>query len=80
MMGGWGWNMGLMGGLAMFLFWALFIGLLIWLAVILTRAVPGPASHLPAADSSVPEILRRRLAAGEITTQEYDELRHKLGV
>jgi uncharacterized membrane protein len=26
------------------------------------------------------ETLRRRLAAGEITSQEFDELRQKLGV
>jgi len=81
MMGGWGWSMGLVGGLAMLLFWALFIGLLVWLVIILTRTTQSqpPRNHMTT-DPSALEILRRRLAAGEITPQEFDELRHKLGI
>ena len=38
MMGGWGWGMGLLGGLGMLLFWGLIIGLVVWLVVTLTRS------------------------------------------
>ena len=79
MMGGWGWNMGPLGGLGMFLFWGLFICLLVGLVIVLTRATVGRAPRNGAPDSAL-ETLRRRLAAGEITAQEFDELRHKLGV
>ncbi len=79
MMGGWGWGMGLLGGLGMLLFWGLIIGLVIWLVVTLTRLNQSAASRNAAADTAL-EILRRRLAAGEITPQEFDELRRKLGI
>ena len=79
MMGGWGWGMGLLGGLGMLLFWGLIIGLVVWLVVTLTRSNQGSASRGAQPDSAL-EILRRRLAAGEITPQEFDELGQKLGV
>jgi putative membrane protein len=79
MMGGWGWGMGLLGGLGMLLFWGLIIGLVIWLVVTLTRSGQSNASHSAQSDSAL-ETLRRRLAAGEITPQEFDTLRQKLGV
>jgi putative membrane protein len=79
MMGGWGWGMGLMGGLGMLLFWGLIIGLVVWLVVTLTRSGQSGASRGAQPDTAL-ETLRRRLAAGEITSQEYDELRLKLGV
>lgn len=79
MMNGWGWGMGLLGGLGMLLFWGLIIGLVIWLIVTLTRLNQGTAQRSAAPDTAL-DILRRRLAAGEITPQEYDELRRKLGV
>jgi putative membrane protein len=79
MMGGWGWGMGLLGGLGMLLFWGLIIGLVVWLIVTLTRSNQGAASRGAQPDSAL-ETLRRRLAAGEITPQEFDTLRQKLGV
>lgn len=79
MMGGWGWGMGLLGGLGMLLFWGLIIGLVVWLVVALTRSTQGGMNRNVQSDSAL-EILRRRLAAGEITPQEFDELRKKLGV
>jgi len=79
MMGGWGWGMGLLGGLGMLLIWGLIIGLVVWLVVTLTRLNQSGASRNAQPDSAL-EILRRRLAAGEITPQEFDELRQKLGV
>jgi putative membrane protein len=79
MMGGFGWGMGLLGGLSMLLFWGLFIGLLVWLIVVLTRSGQGQSVRGAQPDSAL-ETLRRRLAAGEITPQEFDDLRSKLGV
>jgi len=88
------WGFGVLpflGGLAMLLFWALVIGLVVWLVVRLVRSgsfrslqnTP-PQQNAPSAPSvqadPVLETLRRRLAAGEITSQEFDELRQKLGV
>lgn len=79
MMGSWGWGMGLLGGLGMLLFWALIIGLLVWLVVTLTRSGQSNATRGAQPDSAL-ETLRRRLAAGEITPDEFDRLRQKLGV
>lgn len=88
MMCGWGWGMGLygpfwgmglLGGLGMLLFWGLIIGLIVWLIVALTRSAQSGSSRNVQPDSAL-EILRRRLAVGEITPQEYDELRKKLVV
>ena len=79
MMGGWGWGVGLLGGLGMLLFWGLIIGLLVWLVVTLTRSSQGAVSRGAQPDTAL-ETLRRRLAAGEITPQEFDTLRQKLGV
>jgi putative membrane protein len=71
--------MGLLGGLGMLLFWALIIGLLVWLVVTLTRSGQSNATRGAQPDSAL-ETLRRRLAAGEITPDEFDRLRQKLGV
>jgi len=53
--------------------------LVVWLVVTLTRSGQSGASRGAQPDTAL-EILRRRLAAGEITSQEFDELRHKLSV
>lgn len=79
MMGGWGWGMGLLGGLGMLLFWGLIIGLMVWLIVTLTRSSQSGASRGEPPDT-VLETLRHRLAAGEITVPQFDELRQKLSV
>lgn len=78
MMGGWGWGMGLLGGLGMLLFWGLIIGLVVWLVVTLTRSGHTAVGRSAQTDTAL-ETLRRRLAAGEITPQEFDALRQKLG-
>ena len=93
MMGGWGWHrgfggLGILAGFAMLIFWAAIIGLVVWLVVKLVRSTSSrlmhstqlPSGPLVPQSDPVLEILRRRLAAGEITSQEYDELRQKLGV
>jgi putative membrane protein len=79
MMGGWGWGIGLFGGLVMLLFCGLIIGLVAWLVVMLARSGQNNAPRSAQPESAL-DILRRRLAAGEITPQEFDALRLKLGV
>jgi putative membrane protein len=87
---GWGWH-GMMrgpfflGGILMILFWVAVIALVVWLVVRLVRSTSNrpaqspPQPQIPQADP-VLETLRRRLAEGAITPQEFDELRQKLGV
>jgi len=79
------------GGCLMFLFWIAVIALVVWLVVRLVRSTSNksaqatpqaqvtPQAQIPGPDP-VLETLRRRLAEGAITAQEFDELRQKLGV
>jgi putative membrane protein len=86
----WGWH-GMMrgpfflGGILMLLFWIAVIALIVWLVVKLVRSTSSkpaqvpPQAQIPQPDP-VLETLRRRLAEGAITAEEYDALRQKLGV
>ena len=90
MMGGWGWHgmtrgPGLLGGFLMLLLLIAAIALVVWLIVrFLGSASSRPAQSTPQPQIPQPdpvlETLRRRLAEGAITAQEFDELRLKLGV
>jgi putative membrane protein len=95
-MWGWGWHglmrgPMLLGGCLMFLFWIAVIALVVWLVVRLVRSSSNKAAQSPppqaqiaqpqiAQPDPVLETLRRRLAEGAITAEEFDELRQKLGV
>ena len=90
MTGPWGWHgmmrgPGLLGGFLMLLFLIAVIALAVWLFVRFMHSTSGRSAQntsqpqIPQSDP-VLETLRRRLAEGAITTQEFDELRHKLGV
>lgn len=59
------------GGVMMLLFWGAFIALAIWVVRALVHRSSPPDSAL--------DILRRRLAAGEITPDEYEKTRRILG-
>jgi putative membrane protein len=77
-MAGGGWNWGLLmalGGLSMLAFWgALIVGI-----VLLIRWVSGPsAGQSSRSGESATEILKRRYAAGEITGEEYEQMRKTL--
>jgi putative membrane protein len=68
------------GGLAMMLFWIVMIVGAVWL-------VRGffPNGHQPAlssrqAEPSADEILKQRYARGEITTEQYEQMRRDLKV
>ena len=65
---GYGWGMWIFGTLMMLLFW----GGLIALAIFVVRALAGPKQT---SGESAIEILRRRLAAGEITPEEFERTR-----
>ena len=68
---GWMWGLGMgIGGVVMLVFWgALLVGL-----VLLVRAVGGGRS-----EQSLPlDVLKRRYAAGQITREEFEEIRKDL--
>ena len=70
---GWGWGLGMgVGGLAMLAFWgALIVGV-----VLLVRGLGGAGhgrwQHSPT------DILKRRYAKGEITREEYEQMRKEI--
>lgn len=68
---GMGWWM-LWGGLMMVVFWGAVIGLIIWGV---TRATGGGTSR---GEDSPLDIARRRYASGEITREQYEQLRQDL--
>jgi putative membrane protein len=72
---GWGWWV--LVSLGMIAFWVTIVYLVVWL---LRSAPPRSSqepSQRPAGDPAL-ELLRRRLAAGEISIREYEEIREKL--
>ena len=85
MMRGGGIGFELLGSFLMLLLVIAVIALVVWLGVKLVRSTSSaPAQSAPQPQIQQPdpvlEPLRRRLAEGAITTQEFDELRQKLGV
>ena len=74
-MGGWpGWWM-LFGGLGMLLFWGVVSGLVVWGIRSFSRPNGRPS------ESGRPlEIAKHRYARGEITTQEFEEIKTGLGM
>lgn len=60
--------MGFFGGFGMILFWVLFVWLVIWLIKL----------NIPFKETSALDILRTRYAKGEISTQQYHEMKKEL--
>ncbi|MHB9025406.1 MAG: SHOCT domain-containing protein [Armatimonadota bacterium] len=74
--GGSGWWIVMMIG--MILFWVVvFVGLYLLYRALVQRGTLSPAAG-PTPDDTPRAILDRRLAAGEISSDEYDTLRRKL--
>ncbi len=73
---GWMWGLGMgLGGLMMVIFW----GALVAIAVLLFgRAARSPLDESQSSGESAQDILNKRFAAGEITRQQYDEMRRVL--
>lgn len=73
---GWMWGAGMwLGGLAMLIFWgALIVG-----AVLVVRLLGGQANgSTPASPVTPLDILKRRYASGEITREQYEQMRKDL--
>lgn len=71
--GAWGWAVGL-GWLSMLAFWgALIVGV-----VLLVRWLGGSVGGGRGGSESALDILRRRYAAGEITKEQFEEMRQAL--
>ena len=69
---GWMWGAGMgLGSLSMLAFWAAIIigGILVY------RSMSGSGHSAP---DSPEEILKRRFASGQITREQYDDMRHAL--
>ena len=88
MMMGWGWfGPGMMGWggfgmnpfawIAMLVFWALIIGGFVLLVVWLAREVL-PAAAVPMAPSRALDVLKERYARGEITREQYEEMKREI--
>ena len=72
---GWGWWV--LMSLGMIVFWVAAIYLVVWLV----RGTPSNRSreeHEPPRGDSAHEALRRRLATGEISREEYEQIRELL--
>ena len=79
MMGGYyGPGYGLWGGVLMMLFWVLIIGGIVLLVAWLARqGGPTPLAG-PGQESTALEILKRRYARGDITKEQFEQMRHDL--
>jgi putative membrane protein len=76
MMGWYGGGMGLLGWLAMGLFWLILLALIMWLVV---RLLPSSAGGTPRSAGESPlDILDRRLASGEIDLDTWQAQRAAL--
>ena len=76
MMGWYGGGMGLLGWLAMGLFWLILLGLIVWLV---TRLLPAGSGETTRPTGASPlEILDRRLASGEIDLDTWQAHRAAL--
>ena len=72
--GPWGWGWMAAGWIMMFVFW----GLIIVGIVVLVRALANRNAGGLRPDSAM-ETLRRRYAAGEITKEQFEEMKRTLG-
>lgn len=76
MMGGFGLGDGMwFGGLLMLAFWVLIIGGAIWLVITLARGSQGQLGTSALGQTPL-AILQTRYAKGEITKEQFDQLRH----
>jgi putative membrane protein len=73
-----GYGMGAAGWLLMAMFWIALLALVVFAVLrLVPRAEPASAPHERAEDPR--EILKRRLASGEIDVETYEQLNEKVG-
>ncbi len=68
-----------MGGIGMFLFWLLVIVGVVWLIQSSARGAGATGANAPASESPL-DILKRRYAKGEITKEQFEEMKNTLGL
>ena len=73
-----GLGMGLGGGLVMVLFWVVLIVGAVWLARGLFPNGQQPPASSSRPEASADEILKQRYARGEITKEQYEQMRRDL--
>ena len=77
MMGGYGgFGFPFMGGIWMIVFWVLILGGVVWLVQVFAR---GTGSSAPQGESLL-ETLKQRYAKGEITQEQFEQMKQDLGV
>lgn len=77
MMNGFGF-VGIIPMILTILFWIAIIALAVWLiGGLVSRPGSQPPSNLPPVESAL-DILKKRYARGEITKEQFDEMRHDL--
>ncbi len=79
MMGGFDFGMFGVGMLAMAVFWVLVIGGGIWLIVALARGSRQTPSLTAASGQSPLDLLNARYARGEITKEQFEQMKRDLG-
>ncbi len=67
-----------MMGLGMLLFWVLILGGGVWLVQALAHG--SGSSSIPAQEESPLDILKKRYSRGEITQEQFQELKRDLGL
>lgn len=76
---GYGWGMGLTGWMFMGLFWMALLGLAVWAVIALTsRSRPTQPGRWEPTRQTPLDILDRRLAGGELTVEQYRQVREEL--
>jgi putative membrane protein len=78
MMTGFGMGFGVIGLLLMVLLWGGLIFLAVWLATSLFGNHRQPNQPTPEQGPSAKEILDQRYARGEITREQYEQMKHDL--
>ncbi len=84
MMGGFGFGGMLFGGLMMLVFWVLVVGGVIWLVVTLARGGQAGIAAQPNAGRTAPgqtplDVLKMRYAQGDISKEQFEQLKRDLG-
>lgn len=76
MMGGW-WGIPFLGSIFMLVLVGLTIGGVVWFVQALARGGPATGGRTPGAETPL-EILKRRYASGEITKEQFEEIKRAL--
>ncbi len=80
MMGGFGFGAGMfgLGALIMIAFWVLVIGGVVWLVATLARGSGSTGAQFAAGQTPL-DVLKARYAKGEVTKEQFEEMKRALG-